>query len=106
MDEPVCRLRLNGFQNLPDLVDVDLVRELSPEDDSRFREAAPDGAGRLYARQSGHLNVKYAEVGAMLQREIDSNLSILGFDDGGVPGEFSFEQLAQVMALGDIIFSN
>src|SRR5262249_7238350 len=106
INEAVSGRRLDAAHDLADLVDIDFVRELSPEDYSGLRETLPDRARRFDARQAGHLNVEDAELRAFGQSRLDYALSVGGFEDRSVFGELAFEQFAQVSALRHIIFGN
>ena len=53
VNEAVAGGGSTDFYDLADLVDVDLVRKLRPEDDARGREVAPDRARRFHARELG-----------------------------------------------------
>src|SRR5262245_23006513 len=106
MDESVRRLRLNRFENLSYLIYIDFMRELGPEDDSGLWKTLPNRPRCLDSRQPRHLDVEYAQVGAMLERQIHRRLPIFGLYDGRMFCELSLKQFAQVMALSDVIFSN
>src|ERR1044072_4278741 len=78
--EAVCGLRLDRAEYLANLVDVNLVGELSPEDDSRGWELAPHGARGLHAGEPRHLYVQDAQLGPRLQCERDGLLAVGGFN--------------------------
>jgi hypothetical protein len=84
VDEAVGRLRLDGADDFANLVDVNLVRELRPEDDARRRELAPDGAGRLDAGEPRHLDVEHAQLRPLAESQTERGLAIVGLDDGSV----------------------
>src|SRR6185295_17388628 len=104
MNETVRRRRLDRLDDLSNLVDVDLVRELSPEDDARRRKAAPDRARGFYAREPRHLNIEHAQFRSMLERELDCLFAVSRFDDRQVRRELPLEEFAQVATLGHVVF--
>ena len=106
MNEAVGRRWVDRLYDLSNLVDIDLVRKLRPEDDARSREVAPDGARGLNARELRHLDIENANVRSLIQGEFDGLFAVAGFENGNVRRKLLFENLAEVMALGHVIFSN
>src|SRR4030095_9488099 len=58
VNETVSGWRIDGLDDLADLVDVDLVWKLRPENDSRRGKVAPDCSRRFHPREFRHLNVE------------------------------------------------
>src|SRR5215469_6783265 len=106
MDKSISRLGLDRFQYLSDLVYVDFMRELSPKNDPGFWKATPYCPRRLHSRQPRHLNIQYAQVRSMFQRQIHGGLAVFGFYYRRMLCKLSLQQFAQVMALGDVVFGN
>jgi hypothetical protein len=82
------------------------MRELRPENDPRLRIFAPDGPRRFDAGELGHLNVEDADFGFVLERERNGFFTVARFQHRRVRREIALEYLAQVSALGHIIFGN
>src|SRR6185369_10408423 len=99
IDEAVGRRRVDRLDDAANLVDINFVRELRPEDDAGLRETAPDSARRFNARQLRHLYVHHAKLRAVLQGKLDGLLAVAGFDDRRVGDEFALQQFAQVTSL-------
>src|SRR6476660_2532335 len=106
MNEAVCRRWIDRLHDLANLVDVNLVWELCPEDDARGREVAPDGPRGFHAGKLWHLDVEYADLRLFAERDFHGLFTVTGLEDGNVRWKLLFENLAEVMALGHVIFSN
>src|SRR5256885_15071287 len=62
VNEAIRGRRIDGLYDLANLVDVNLVRKLSPENDACFRKVAPDRARRFDTGKLRHLNVEDAHL--------------------------------------------
>src|SRR5205085_2757795 len=94
VNETVSRWRIDRLDDFANLVDVDLVWKLRPENDARGRKVAPDGARGFHAREFWHLDVEDADVGFLAKRKLDSLFAVFGFEHGDVRGKLFFEYLA------------
>src|SRR5262249_32227763 len=106
MDKTVSWWRVDRLHNLPNFINVYLVRKLSPKDYASAGKLAPDRACRLNARKLRHLDVENTDVGFMLEGELYGLLSVSGFDHRCMAREFFFQNLSQVVPLGDVVFSD
>src|SRR5437764_1053340 len=104
MNEAVGRRWIDRLHDLANLVDVNLVRELRPENDSCFRIVAPDRARRFDAGKLRHLNVEDANFGFVLERKGHGFFPIRSFEHWRVRREVALKYLAQISALGDVVF--
>ena len=106
MNKTVGRRRIDRLYDLADLVDVDLVWKLRPENDARGWEVAPDSAGGFNALELWHLDVENAHVWFLAERDFHGLLAVPRFEDRNVRRKLFLENLAEVVALGHVIFSN
>ena len=106
MNETISRRRIDGLDDLANLIDVNFMRELGPENDARRGKVAPDRASRFHARKLRHLNIQNAHLWFVLQRELHGLLTVTGFEHRRVIGKLALQNLAQVMPLGYVVFSD
>src|SRR6185369_7413422 len=106
VNEAVSGWRIDRLYYLSYLVDVDLVGKLRPEDDARGREVAPDSARGFDARELRHLDIENTNVGFLVKRDLHRLFAVAGLEYRNVCGKLFFENLAEVMALGHVIFGN
>ena len=106
MYEAIGRRWIDRLHDLANLVDVNLVWKLCPEDDARGREVAPDSPRGFHAGELGHLDVEYTDVGLLSERDFHGLFAVASLENRDVRRKFLFENLTQVMTLGHVIFSN
>src|SRR5437762_12294616 len=104
MNKTVSRRRIDRLYDLANFIDVNLMWELRPENDSRLRIFAPDRARGFHARKLWHLNVEDANLGFIFQRHCDRLFSICRFQNRLMRRKVALKYLAQVSALGHVIF--
>src|SRR5687767_1549659 len=104
MNEAVSRRWIDRFDDFANLVDVDLVRKLRPEDDARSGKVAPDRARRFDAGKLWHLDVEDADIRLFAERELHSLLAVRCLKYGYVRRKLFLQNLAQVVALGHVVF--
>src|SRR5690349_12533957 len=106
MNKTVGRLRLDSADHLSDLIYVDLVRKLCPEDDAGFRIFPPDASGDFNTGKLWHLNVKDGKRRARFKCKTHGGFPIARLDKWHMGRKTLREQISQVSALGFVIFSN
>ena len=92
------------FNDLADLVDVNLVGKLRPEDYACPGELAPDGPRRFHAREFRHLNVENADFRLVLKSEFHRLFAISGFYYWLMRRELFLKNLAQIVPLRYVVF--
>ena len=106
MNESVSRRRIDRLHDLANFVNVDLVRKLRPENNSRLWIFAPDRARRFYSGKLRHLNVENADLGFILERHRHCLFSVGRFQHRLMRWKIALKYLAQVSALGHIVFGD
>jgi hypothetical protein len=82
------------------------VGKLRPENDARRRQFSPNSARGFYAGKLWHLNVENGDRRLVLERKLHRLFAIGGFNDRRVRGKLFPQNLAQVVALGHVVFGN